>query len=78
MVGIPHDELGEEVGAAVTVKPGATATPAELRAFAREQMAPYKYPRYVWLVPDLPKGPTGKILRREVQLPEVQLPEELR
>jgi len=78
VVGIPHDELGEEVGAAVTLKPGATATPAELRAFAREQMAPYKYPRYVWLVPDLPKGPTGKILRREVQLPEVQLPEELR
>ena len=70
VVGIPHEELGEEVGAAVKLKPGATATPAELRAFAREQMAPYKYPRYVWLMPDLPKGPTGKILRREVQPPE--------
>ena len=70
VIGIPHEELGEEVGAAVTLKPGATATPAELRAFAREQMAPYKYPRYVWLVPGLPKGPTGKILRREVQPPE--------
>jgi long-chain acyl-CoA synthetase len=54
----------------VTLKPGATATSAELRAFAREQRAPYEYPRYVWLVPGLPKGPTGKILRREVQPPE--------
>jgi long-chain acyl-CoA synthetase len=70
VIGIPHDELGEEVGAAVTLKPGATATPADLRAFAREQMAPYKYPRHVWLVPGLPKGPSGKILRREVQPPE--------
>jgi long-chain acyl-CoA synthetase len=71
VIGILHDELGEEVGAAVTLKRGAIATPAELRAFAREQMAPYKYPRFVWLVPaGLPKGPTGKILRREVQPPE--------
>jgi long-chain acyl-CoA synthetase len=70
VIGIPHDELGEEVGAAVTLKPGATATPADLRAFARKQMAPYKYPRHVWLVPGLPKGPSGKILRREVQPPE--------
>ena len=70
VIGILHDELGEEVGAAVTLRRGAVATPAELRAFAREQMAPYKYPRFVWLVPGLPKGPTGKILRREVQPPE--------
>ena len=70
VIGIPHDELGEEIGAAVTLKPGATATPAELRAFARERIAPYKYPRHVWLVPGLPKGPTGKILRREVQPPK--------
>ena len=70
VIGILHDELGEEVGAAVTLKRGAVATPAELRAFAREQMAPYKYPRFVWLVAGLPKGPTGKILRREVQPPE--------
>jgi long-chain acyl-CoA synthetase len=54
----------------VTLKPGATATTAELRAFAREQMAPYKYPRHVWLVAGLPEGPTGKILRREVHPPK--------
>jgi long-chain acyl-CoA synthetase len=70
VVGIPHPELGEDVGAAVALKPGASATPAELRAFAKERVAAYKYPRHVWLVDALPKGPTGKILRREVRPPE--------
>jgi long-chain acyl-CoA synthetase len=69
VVGIPHAELGEEIGAAVQLKPDASATPAELRAFARERVAAYKYPRHVWLVDALPKGPTGKILRREVKPP---------
>ena len=70
MIGVPHNEPGEEIGAAVALKQGVTATPAELRAFAREQMAPCKYPRRVLLVPGLPRGPTGKILRREGQPPE--------
>ena len=70
VIGIPHPDLGEEVGAAVALKPGASATPEELRAFARDRVAAYKYPRRVWLVDSLPKGPTGKILRREVQPPE--------
>jgi long-chain acyl-CoA synthetase len=69
VIGIPHPELGEEVAAAVALKPGATATPEELRAFARDRMAAYKYPRQIWLVDTLPKGPTGKILRREVRSP---------
>jgi len=75
VIGIPHPDLGEEVGAAVALKPGAVATPEELRAFARDKVAAYKYPRRVWLVDALPKGPTGKIMRREVQAPEVQAPE---
>ena len=70
VIGMPHPELGEEVGAAVALKPDASATPEELRAFARDKVAAYKYPRRVWLVDALPKGPTGKILRREVQIPE--------
>jgi long-chain acyl-CoA synthetase len=70
VIGIAHPELGEEVGAAVALKPGASATPEELRAFAKERVAAYKYPRHVWLVDALPKGPTGKILRREVHPPE--------
>jgi long-chain acyl-CoA synthetase len=70
VIGIPHDELGEDIGAAVKLKPGAIATPADLRAFVRERVAAYKYPRHVWIVADLPKGPTGKILRREVHPPQ--------
>ena len=69
VIGIKHPELGEEVGAAVVLKPGATAEPAELRNFAKSRVAAYKYPRHVWLLDALPKGPTGKILRREVQPP---------
>jgi len=70
VIGIPHPELGEDVGAAVKLKPGATAAPADLRAFARDRVAAYKYPRHVWIVDDLPKGPTGKIQRRDVQPPK--------
>src|ERR1700752_2311092 len=47
VIGIAHPDLGEEVGAAVALKPGATATPEELRAFARDRVAAYKYPRRV-------------------------------
>jgi long-chain acyl-CoA synthetase len=67
VVGVPHPELGEEVGAAVALK--AEATPEELRAFVKERVAAYKYPRHVWIVDELPKGPTGKILKREIEIP---------
>jgi long-chain acyl-CoA synthetase len=70
VIGIPDRDLGEEVGAAVKLKPGADATAAKLRSFVRDRVAPHKYPRYLWLVEDLPKGPTGKILRREVKPPQ--------
>ncbi|CAA9330552.1 MAG: Long-chain-fatty-acid--CoA ligase [uncultured Nocardioidaceae bacterium] len=70
VVGIEHPELGEEVGAAVALKPDATASEDELRDFAKKELAAYKYPRQVWIVDELPKGPTGKILRREVRAPE--------
>ncbi|HXZ63483.1 MAG TPA: long-chain fatty acid--CoA ligase [Streptosporangiaceae bacterium] len=70
VIGMAHPELGEEVGAAVALKPGAEATPAELQQFVKDRIAAYKYPRRVWLVENLPKGPTGKILRREVRPPE--------
>ena len=62
--------LGEEVGAAVVLKPGATATADELRDYVKERVAAYKYPRRVWFVDALPKGPTGKILKREIEVPE--------
>ena len=70
VVGVPHDELGEEVGAAVALKSGASVSEDELRDFAKERLAAYKYPRHLWIVEELPKGPTGKILRREVSAPD--------
>ena len=69
VVGVPHDSLGEEVTAVVALKPGATATPEDLRDFVKSQVAAYKYPRHVWLVDALPKGPTGKILKRKIVVP---------
>src|SRR3954469_7388488 len=71
-IGISHPDLGEEVAAAVALKPGATAEPAELQAFVKERVAAYKYPRHVWIVDTLPKGPTGKILKREIKAPAAQ------
>ena len=44
-------------------------TPEELRDFAKARVAAYKYPRRVWFVEELPKGPTGKILKREIEVP---------
>jgi long-chain acyl-CoA synthetase len=70
VVGIPHDEWGEEVGAAVALKDGESVDADELIAFVKEQVAGYKYPRKVWFVDELPKGPTGKILKREIHAPE--------
>jgi long-chain acyl-CoA synthetase len=69
VVGIPHASLGEEVAAAITLKPGASATESELREFAKERVAAYKYPRVVWVTSELPMGPTGKILKREIDIP---------
>jgi long-chain acyl-CoA synthetase len=69
VVGIPHDELGEEVGAAVVLKPGSEATTEDIKAFVKSRVAAYKYPRVVWLLDALPKGPTGKVLRREIKPP---------
>src|SRR3954470_3874962 len=70
VVGIPHDSLGEEVGAAVALKPGQDTSVEELRAFVKERVAAYKYPRVVWIADTLPKGPTGKILKREIDVPQ--------
>jgi long-chain acyl-CoA synthetase len=70
VVGVPHDDLGEEVGAAVALKEGESATEDEIREHCKEQVAAYKYPRRVWFVDELPKGPTGKILKREIEAPD--------
>jgi len=70
VIGVPHDEYGEEIGAAVALKDGESVSESELRDFVKEQVAAYKYPRQLWFVDDLPKGPTGKILKREISPPD--------
>jgi long-chain acyl-CoA synthetase len=72
VIGIPHGELGEEVAAIVALKDGVDSSPAELRDFVKQRVAAYKYPRQVWLVDELPKGPTGKILKREIEPPRAE------
>jgi long-chain acyl-CoA synthetase len=75
VVAVPHPELGEEIGAAVACKEGEQAEPEELQAHCKQQLAAYKYPRLIWYVDELPKGPTGKILKREIEVPsEVSAP----
>ncbi len=69
VIGVPHDEWGEEIGAAVALKEGQDVSPEDIKAFVKEQVASYKYPRLVWIVDELPKGPTGKILKREIEVP---------
>ena len=69
VVGVRDEMLGEEVAAVVTLKPGASARPEELREHVRDQLAAYKYPRYVWIVDELPHGDSGKILKRAIVVP---------
>jgi len=70
VIGVPHPTHGEEVAAAIQTKPHADLTETELRAFIRERVAAYKYPRHIWFVDALPMGPTGKILKREIVVPQ--------
>ena len=67
VIGRPDDKLGEEVVAVVSQQAGADVTPEELIAWCKERLAAYKYPREVRIVAELPKGPTGKILKKELR-----------
>lgn len=69
VVGVPHPTLGEEVAAAVTLRPAHAVSPEQLREYVKARVAAYKYPRHVWVAPALPKGPTGKILKRDIEPP---------
>ncbi|GGS71557.1 long-chain-fatty-acid--CoA ligase [Planobispora rosea] len=66
VVGVPHPELGEEIAAVVALR--APAEPDELRDFARERVAAYKYPRRISFTDELPVSPTGKVLKRVITL----------
>ena len=67
VVGIPDPYRGETIKAVISLKPGQHVTSDEIRAFARERMAAYKYPRVVEIMDDLPKTTSGKIMRRLLQ-----------
>jgi long-chain acyl-CoA synthetase len=68
VIGIPHPTLGEEPGAVVHLKPGMTATEAELRQHVAERLAAFKVPvRIVFWPETLPRNPQGKILKRDLK-----------
>jgi long-chain acyl-CoA synthetase len=69
VLGVPHDQWGEEIGAAVVLHEGEQLGAEEVSDYVKERIAAYKYPRLVWFMDDLPKGPTGKILKREIETP---------
>jgi long-chain acyl-CoA synthetase len=68
VMGVPHQDLGEEVAAAVVLRPDSDVSEEELRQFVKERIAPYKYPRVIEFIDELPKSSTGKILKREISL----------
>ena len=65
-IGVPHPTKGEIVKSFVVPKPGAQPTAEELVAFCRERLAPYKVPRYVEAVAELPHTPTGRVAKHEL------------
>lgn len=71
---VPHPRLGEDVAAAVVLRPGAKVTPAELRDFVSARLVTYKIPRRISIVDQLPKGITGKVQRK--RLSEILNPEQ--
>jgi long-chain acyl-CoA synthetase len=66
VVGVPHPHYGEEVAAAVALRPGATEDAEALRVWAKQRLSAYKVPHLVAFVDTLPKGATGKILKRAI------------
>ena len=67
VIGIPHEELGEEVKAFVVLKEGCTIATADLIAWTKERVASYKYPRHIEFLSALPMSATGKILKKELR-----------
>jgi long-chain acyl-CoA synthetase len=63
VIGKPDERLGEEVVAVVALRPGHEVTAQEIIAYTRERLAAYKYPREIRFMAELPKGPSGKILK---------------
>jgi long-chain acyl-CoA synthetase len=67
VIGTPHERWGETVTALVVPRAGSAPSPGDLVAFARERLAAYKLPRVVEFVAELPRTPTGKVLKRRLR-----------
>ena len=68
VIGVPHDELGEEVGMVVCRRPDASLEAEELQAFLRERIAAFKVPSHVWFRGgELPRNAAGKILKTRLR-----------
>ncbi len=68
VVGVPDDEWGQRIAAFVALRPGASASAEELGEFCRQRLASFKKPELFRFLPELPKNPMGKILRRELRV----------
>ena len=67
VIGAPHPEWGEAVVATVSLREGTSATAAELLDFCRPRLAKYEVPKHIEIVDELPKGLTGKVLKKNIQ-----------
>ena len=67
VIGVPHESHGEEVKAILALKSGQSASASDIVAYCKERLASFKYPRIIEFMDALPKGPTGKILKRELR-----------
>lgn len=69
VVGVPHEILGEDIAAAVTLRPGQVATPEDIVAYCRQHLADNKVPRTLVIMDALPLNPNGKIVKKELAAP---------
>ncbi|MDQ3647892.1 MAG: hypothetical protein M3433_04820 [Actinomycetota bacterium] len=69
VIGVEDEDMGEEVGAAVVLKEGEDVSEDDLAGYVKGEVATYRHLRKVWFVDELPRGPTGKILKREIEVP---------
>lgn len=67
VIGVPHDQWGESVHAVVSLTPNCTATAEELLNWCKDKISGYKRPRSITILPELPKSPTGKILKTRLR-----------
>ena len=67
VIGVPHEEMGEEVKAFVVLKENHSLSETDLIAWTKERIASYKYPRHIQFMTALPMSATGKILKKELR-----------